>query len=220
MSDAKPPGSSSQQRDSRSASASSEQQESQWVIDKEMAQALLSGVRGAEYELRKQREDIETAERLSRGRDEVTHGHAIKTRAEIGEQRAEFGALRKTVVELNSLVRERVEIEQQKVADAKLLGPDGLPRISRWEAAGWGIPSPHAVYTFLFVVAEAVRESDFFPVGSLGARAAALAVAAFTLLGINAAKNHLSLQVRTKLRAFDAKALEDVHSLPSHKETP
>lgn len=185
-----------------------------------MARALLSGLRGAEYEIKRQGAAVETAERLSRVRDEVTHGHAKHLRAEVDGQRAELGALRKGLADMSELIRERNQIERRNVEEAKLIGPDGLPRMSRWESAGWTIPTPYQVYAFLFVVAEGFRESDFFAPGTLGARCAALAVAMFTLLGINAAKNHLSLQVRTKLRAFDARALEEVHSLPAHKEAP
>lgn len=183
-----------------------------------MAQALLSGVRGAEYELRSQRKDIETAERLSKGRDEVTHGHAVKIRVEIGEQRAELGSLRKNLTEMNALIRQRNEVDRRELEERKLLGPDGLPRIGRFEAAGWTVPTPYQVYAFLFVVAEGFRESDFFASGSLGARLVAVAVTMFTLLGINSAKNHLSLQVRTKLRAMDARAIDEVHALPARRE--
>lgn len=203
-----------------SASPSSAAPGSRLAIDEEMATALLSGIKGLRYDSDRVTALAESAERQSRFRDEATHAHARALRAAAENQQRDLATLGQHVSEMSGLIRERNEIERRDLEERRALGPDGLPRMSRWEAAGWGIPSPHAVYTFLFVVAEAVRESDFFPVGSLGARAAALAVAAFTLLGINAAKNHLSLQVRTKLRAFDAKALEDVHSLPPHKETP
>lgn len=175
-------------------------------------EALKGALRGIEYEQRTAREARATDAQLSRGGHEFTQGAIRAHRGETDRLAAQIAVVRSNVSEVLALVRAVPRVEALAVT-----APSG---ITRWEAAGWGIPSPHAVYTFLFVVAEAVRESDFFPVGSLGARAAALAVAAFTLLGINAAKNHLSLQVRTKLRAFDAKALEDVHSLPSHKETP
>lgn len=209
-----PPKSSSLSPASSSELASSES------LDSRSLAAFTRALRGAEYELRAQREQAAAAEKNSKFNHEITHGHAKVLRVEIDAQRTELSAARRALSEMNTLIRERAEIERAALKQAKILAPSGVPRLSRWAAAGWTIPTPYQVYAGLFVIAEGFRESEFFAPHTLGSRLVTCALAMFALLGINSAKNYISLQVRSKLRAFDERAMEDLHSLPPHKETP
>lgn len=168
--------------------------------------ALTRALSGVEYELREQREAVATCERLARSRDEITQGAIRAHRVETDRQLVEVSALRRHVGDIFALVRTaRTEPQKSDAVTSPFSG-------SRWERAGWKPPTPHQVLAILFIVTEALRESEVFPTGSNGARIVGLLLTVFALLGINEAKNYQSPQIMNKLRAVDERALEDIHN--------
>ena len=78
--------------------------------------------------------------------------------------------------------------------------------VDRWSEAGWGPPTPHQVLAGLMLIAACVALTGVGP-GWLTKLCVAI-TAGSGGAGIASAKNHLSPQILSKLKAVDARALE------------
>lgn len=67
----------------------------------------------------------------------------------------------------------------------------------------WRVPTPHEVFTFLFVLVEAVRESGVCAPGSPAAHVLVMLSLALGIVGVGAAERHLSPRVRALLAERD-----------------
>ena len=181
---------------SRSDAASSAAPDSQFL------DAATRAMRGAEYELRAQRQDIETLERLSRGGHEVTQGSIRALRVETDRQSVEVSAVRRHLGELLALVRsiDAKRIEVAPVTDSS----------SRWEQAGWRLPTPHQVLWVVMSAALGIEFLGLAPPGTFVAKVCQLVAWLCGSKGIELARNYVSPQLRAKADAFDARAIKEL----------
>lgn len=70
------------------------------------------------------------------------------------------------------------------------------------------IPPPHQLFAALFMLAQAMKASAFFPSGSTADRALDVIVTFAGLCGISAARMYLSPQVIAKLERTDNERVE------------
>lgn len=80
--------------------------------------------------------------------------------------------------------------------------------VDHWRDAGWRPPTPHQVLAFLMLTAACVAVTGIGP--DWLAKLCVVLTAGTGGAGISAAKNYLSPQVRNKLEAVDARALDDI----------
>ena len=67
----------------------------------------------------------------------------------------------------------------------------------------WRVPTPHEFFTFCFIFVEAVRESGVFtPTSGIG-RVLTLVGMACAIVGVSAARAHISPRIRTILEERD-----------------
>lgn len=67
----------------------------------------------------------------------------------------------------------------------------------------WRIPTPYEVFTFIFILVEAARESGTFAPTSGPGRVLALFATATAIVGVSAAKSHVSPRIRGILEDRD-----------------
>lgn len=73
---------------------------------------------------------------------------------------------------------------------------------------GWRLPTPHEAFTTMFVIVEALRESGMFaPTSGMGRVLALLATAA-AIVGVSAARSHVSPRIRAILEERDRRLSE------------
>ena len=67
----------------------------------------------------------------------------------------------------------------------------------------WRVPTPHEVFTFLFIIVESARESGVFAPTSGVGRVLAVLATSFAVVGVSAARSYVSPRIRQILESHD-----------------